>query len=282
MKRPRRRARSRCATAAGFGLLELVVLIGILVLLGSFLLPSLCRSRETANRVKCASNLRQIGQAMLLYANDNGGHYPRGIYASAADPRPVWGTGPDGKNPFAGNVQPNDVTAAMFLLLRTQDITSEVFVCPSSNNEKDVYGGGNNAPADRSNFTDIKLNLSYSLHNAYPKNGVVPADDDKWWTSGMSNAEFAITADINPGIKPSSYDDVLKPTTTSAAKEMKLANSNNHDKDGQNILYADGHVAWESNPFVGVERDNIYTTRDSRVIASPADRDDSILLPTDD
>ena len=34
---------------------------------------------------------------------------------------------------------------------------------------------------------------------------------------------------------------------------MKQANSNNHDKDGQNILYGDGHVAWESNPFVGVQ-----------------------------
>jgi prepilin-type processing-associated H-X9-DG protein len=40
---------------------------------------------------------------------------------------------------------------------------------------------------------------------------------------------------------------------------MKQANTNNHDKDGQNILYGDGHVAWESNPFVGTNRDNIYT-----------------------
>ena len=45
--------------------------IGALVLAAmSLLLPNLCRSRETANRVACASNLRQIGQAILLYAND--------------------------------------------------------------------------------------------------------------------------------------------------------------------------------------------------------------------
>ena len=50
---------------------------------------------------------------------------------------------------------------------------------------------------------------------------------------------------------------------------MRLANSNNHDKDGQNILYGDGHVAWESNPFVGVNRDNIYTTADGKVIVTP-------------
>jgi prepilin-type processing-associated H-X9-DG protein len=40
-------------------------------------LPSLSRARGTANQVKSASNLRQIGQAMLLYANENKGKYPK-------------------------------------------------------------------------------------------------------------------------------------------------------------------------------------------------------------
>jgi prepilin-type processing-associated H-X9-DG protein len=281
---PQRRAQRRCA----FGLIELLVVIGILVLLVSILTPSLCRSRETANRVKCSSNLRCLGQAMLLYANDNHGHFPRTTYATGADPKPVWGTGAGAKDPFApgSGVQPNDVSAEWFLLARTQDITSEIFVCPSSNAEKDMYGGGAAAPIDRSNFTDIKTNLSYSIQNAYPKDGVVPADDKTWWTLNMPNAaNFAIGADINPGTSPASADDVLKPTATSSAKDMKFANSNNHDKDGQNILYADGHVAWETSPFAGVSQDNIYTTKDApaaRVVASPADHDDSILLPTDD
>src|SRR4029453_10123091 len=93
-------------------------------------------------------------------------------------------------------------------------------------------------------------------------------------------AEFAVAADMNPGT--TNGDNVNFPTTTSSAKDMKQANTNNHDKDGQNILYGDGHVAWESNPFVGVNRDNIYTTSDGKMGAPPVATNDGILLPTDD
>src|SRR5687767_12618746 len=105
------------------------------------------RTRCGGNRVTCASNLRQIGQAMLLYSNDNRGALPRVTFLKGDDPKPVWGTGASGKDPFV-DAQANDVTAALFLLLRTQDITSEVFTCPSSNAEKDVYGGEGKMPID--------------------------------------------------------------------------------------------------------------------------------------
>lgn len=76
--------------------------IFMVLLLIACLLPSLGRARETANRVKCQSNLRQIGQAILLYANDNRGQMP-----------------PD-----------------LATVLETQDVTSEVFYCPSSDHTK--------------------------------------------------------------------------------------------------------------------------------------------------
>ena len=68
------------------------IVVGGGALATSILLPSLNRSREIANRIKCASNERQIGQGMLLYANDHKGHYPAKTQRASArrtDPRGI-------------------------------------------------------------------------------------------------------------------------------------------------------------------------------------------------
>lgn len=278
------------------------VAVGILLvlLLGTFSLAQIGAAEEVARRVKCAANLRQIGQAILLYSNENRGAYPRAV-ADMNKPVPVWGTPYQGNDklgavaaekadPFDAQKsevapKPNDVTAALYLLLRTQDITSDVFICPSTGSEPFAFGGGGNKAVNFSNWPGNKAlaeHMNYSYQNPYPTKEAIGKG---FKLNNAIGAEFAIASDMNPGV-----DDLLKVHPKSPAREMRKGNSPNHNYDGQNVLYGDGHVSFEANPFVGVKRDNIYTFGPSGndvadkggdgIIGPTTGPDDSILLPT--
>ncbi|MDB5319272.1 MAG: putative major pilin subunit [Phycisphaerales bacterium] len=277
---------------SAFTLLEILAVIFIIAIVTAVLLPTITRTRGDTNwRVRCGSNMRQIGQAIQLYANENKGNYPRTFYVaggnlafsndvsdSAAERNPF------GDKSLPGKVGDNEVVSGIFLLIRTQDITPEVFICPSSNAEKDVYGkAAGISAASKTSFTDWRKNLSYSLANPYPDEAAVK---NGYKLNATTGAEFAIAADLNPGVGDG-YD-VTAPKETSSSAQMQKANSRNHQGQGQNVLYGDGHAEFQQNPFCGSKRDNIYTvsgsidgsvTTSKTVVGSPTWAGDSVLLP---
>ena len=68
--------RNRHSRGAGFTLLELLVVIVIIAVLASIILSVFSRTKQSADEVKTLSNMRQMGVAMLAYANDNNYQLP--------------------------------------------------------------------------------------------------------------------------------------------------------------------------------------------------------------
>lgn len=60
----------------GFTLIELLVVIAIIGILAGILLPVLSRARESARSTQCASNVKQIGMGLIMYANENSEAFP--------------------------------------------------------------------------------------------------------------------------------------------------------------------------------------------------------------
>ena len=251
-----------------FSLVEFVVLLGVAALLGSILIPYLANAREMDRRTRCARNLANFAVILREYAKVNNYLLPSVPYDAINKPNGYTAfTGPDDANPFApeSKVAANDVSASLFLLMRYGYISNgrepgfSLYVCPSSDDVPDRLIDAVGKPVtaiERSNFR-LPANLSYGYCS--PFSGAAKFRMNTDWL----DPSFAVMADKGPGVAGPN-NDVTHPPFGAPPLEMSKANSNNHDKAGQNVLYGDGHVAFERTPYCGygdrnTSPDNIYT-----------------------
>jgi len=118
-----------------FTLIELLVVIAIIAILASLLLPALAKAKESAKRIQCVNDLRQMGMSVIMYADEHDGFFPeRGISPTSSS-----------------NFWP--------LLLQPYYVDTKVLYCPS-----DVLNPPNNGSG--SAFAAISANRSY-LFNGF-------------------------------------------------------------------------------------------------------------------
>ena len=93
-------SRRRPTRGAGFTLVELLVVIGIIALLIGILLPALSKARKSGYTIKCLSNLKQLHtMGALLAADHQGWAIPRRRVGAPRRPRPGTPAPPPPRHP---------------------------------------------------------------------------------------------------------------------------------------------------------------------------------------
>jgi hypothetical protein len=229
--------------------------------------------REQSARVRCTQNLKNIWGALSTYAQSNSYFYPRTRFDPQMGNAWTAFSGPDDRNPFAADsaVKPNDVSASLWLLIREGLAKPDWFVCPSSWGEADGMLDAQGAQAvakQRGNFRS-GANLTYGY--AAPFSSI-----EEYRLNDTLPARFALLGDQGPSIEQLNRGSV---SYTAKPSQLALANSVNHRGAGQNVLYADGSISFETSPYCGVggsrghsEGDNIYTALSYSVLVTEQPR----------
>jgi prepilin-type N-terminal cleavage/methylation domain-containing protein/prepilin-type processing-associated H-X9-DG protein len=273
-----------------FTLIELLVVVAIIALLISILLPSLARAREITKRAVCASNQRGIGQGHKVYANDNEDWYPISRYRLST----ATGISNDTSVTFITHLSRNleDPTTSqsetsvhpsrsLFLLVTNGTCSAKQFICPSSGDSEDDLRNRSNASnivasqpgVNRFDFRGYPY-LSYGYQLPFGTKGqpnenldprvIVGADKGPWYENGSDGGDGNTLDGPRQGITEGGDFKIAgvtqgKDILALDNERWRPYNSRNHNGEGQNCLYMDGHVEFEKKPIVGVNSENIYT-----------------------
>ncbi len=227
-----------------------------MALMGMMVIPLLAIARESAKQTVCEANMRGLGQAMYIYAQDDPGTFPAiGQRRKANDGAFLLFDPATRTAPPADDALPSP-TVDLWVLVRTLNTTPNHLICPSSGDRPDFV-------LDPTLYYDFASaqNLSYAYQFQHDPNRSV--------LGTMSEPLFPVLGDANPYIKGGVPPSMFVTDRQSAFS----GNSVNHvDREGQNILYQDGHVAFEYEPDVGFSgistvansrsKDNCYTVHD--------------------
>ena len=208
----------------GFSLIDVLVTMTVIAVLIGLLLPSLSMVQESARRVVCQSNIRQIGLGLVLYADDHAGKLPPSVFMQPPGP----GRGdPEPQHMLTLRVDParaefSSSWDGMGILFGSDYLTApKLFYCPSHSGEN-TY----------SNYAKVWDDSAEELVANYHFRGAGP------------------TGGGNPGVVRQLTYDLYKidPAQSSlVADGMRIKSDYNH-KVGVNFFRADLTVHWYSDP----------------------------------
>ena len=205
----------------GISLIEVLVMLSIIALVAALLLPALARSRESARRLQCENNLRQIGLAMNAY-QDAHNVFPSGYISATqtADPAspeigPGWGFGSlilselEQKALFNATNFDLPITHAAAVTVRTTHVNT--YLCPSSIN------AGKDGPVVLSDAAGIRLISDLSPGNYVGSAGQTTPGE----TPGENNGVFY----RNSHVEPRQITDGLSQTFLVGERSRNLADA---------------------------------------------------------